>query len=349
MAFPGTYNINYYKGDTFEFRIFPKDANGAPFPLNNFTSAKFTIATTRGSSNLIEGYAVISQDNTSIECAITPAMSSQLLMSQSPYVYDVEIGRDSSPYDIIYTLLTGTIALTDQVTPLTDISPPQVVVNVPNNPTNLTHTVTNDSITIGWTEATTGDNPDEYNLYILPYTVDVGAITAALAGDPTDIIDAPATSYTFEGLDSETQYLVGVIASNSAGPASTLTALTNLGSPITTNPDLPDNPTDLVAAALSSSSIGAQWTAPEAGGTVEEYKIYIMEYTTDPVQIGIGYASGPVAEVDAATTQYLFTGLNPETGYLIAIRSSNVTGDAPLETALTNLLTGPITTPAEES
>jgi len=312
MAFPGTYNINYYKGDTFEFRIFPKDANGAAFPLNNFTSAKFTIAAARGSSTLIEGYAVISQDNQSIECAITPAVSSQLLMSQSPYVYDVEIGRDSSPYDIIYTLLTGTITLTDQVTPLTDISPPEVVVNIPNNPTGLTNTVTNDSITIGWTEPTTGDDPDEYNLYILPYTVDPVAITAALAGDPTDTIDAPATSHTFDGLDSETQYLV-------------------------------------IAAALSSSSIGAQWTAPETGGTVGKYKVYIMEYTTDPVQIAIGYAAGPVAEIDAPTTQHLFTGLNPETGYLIAIRSSNVTGDAPIETALTNLLTGAITTPAEES
>ncbi len=34
MAFPGTYNINYYKGDTYQFRIYPKDTAGYPFDLS---------------------------------------------------------------------------------------------------------------------------------------------------------------------------------------------------------------------------------------------------------------------------------------------------------------------------
>lgn len=349
MAFPGTYNINYYKGDTFEFRIYPKDANGNSFPLNNFTSAKFSIATARGSSSIIEGYAVISDDNTNIQCAITPAISAQLLMSSSPYVYDVEIGRDSDPYDIVYTLLTGTITLTDQVTPLTDIAP-EVTVTIPNNPTSLTNSVTSDSITIGWTEPTSGDDPDEYKVYILPYTIDVATITAALAGTPTDTVAAPATSYTFTGLDPETDYLVGVISSNSAGDASALTALTNLGVPITTSPDLPDNPSNLLAAALSSTSIGAQWTAPSTGGTVAEYKLYILPYTTDPTTIAVALSGAPTATIDASNTNHIFTGLTPLTGYLIGVRSSNETGDASIETILTNLLTGPIiTNPAESS
>lgn len=349
MAFPGTYNINYYKGDTFEFRIYPKDANGNAFPLNNFTSAKFSISTARGSSSVIEGYAVISADNTNVQCAISPAISAELLMSNSPYVYDVEIGRDSEPYDIVYTLLTGTITLTDQVTPLTDIAP-EVTVTVPNNPTSLTNSTTSSSITIGWTEPTTGDDPDQYKLYIIPYTVDVATITAALAATPEDIIDAPATSHTFTGLDPETDYLVGVIASNSAGDASALTALTNVGSPITTDQELPANPTNLLAAALTSTTIGAQWTAPTTGGTVEEYKLYIIPYTTDPATIGAALLSPPAETLDSTNTSYVFTGLTAETGYLVAIRSSNTAGDAPAETLLSNLLTGPITTtPAEGS
>ena len=34
MAFPGTYSINYYEGDRYEFVIYPKDAAGNVFNLN---------------------------------------------------------------------------------------------------------------------------------------------------------------------------------------------------------------------------------------------------------------------------------------------------------------------------
>lgn len=348
MSFPGTYNINYYKGDTFEFRIYPKDANGTAFPLNTFTSAKFSIATERGSSTIIEGYAALSNDNLYIQCAITPAISAQLLTANSPYVYDVEIGRDAEPYDIVYTVLTGTITLTEQVTPLTDIQPSET--QAPTNPTNLTATVTNNSITATWTEPTGGGTPDGYKLYIIPYTLDAGTIAAAFAAPPTDTIAAPATSYTYTGLDGETDYLVGIMAYNAVGDAPSETILNNLlTGPITTEPDLPNNPTDLVAAAIDANTIGASWTAPTTGGTPSQYKVYIMPYTTDPTQIALGFAAGPADTISATNTQYAFTGLTGETSYLIAIQSSNVTGDASLETVLSNLLTGPITTPPEGS
>lgn len=348
MAFPGTYNIKYYKGDTFEFRIFPKTPAGTPFPLTNYSSVRFSIATARGSSTIIQGFAEVSDDGQSVNCAITPAVSASLLTQNSPYVYDVEIGRDSEPYDFVYTLLTGTITLTEQVTPLSDIVT-EVTVTIPNNPTTLTSSVTNNSISIGWVEPITGDAPDQYNLYILPYTLDVNTITAALAGTPTATVDAPATGYTFTGLNSETEYLVGVIASNSAGPASTLTALTNLGVPIVTAPDLPNSPTDLQVGFIGSSAFGVSWTAPVSGGTVENYKLYIMPYTTDPNAILAAYLAGPTDTIAATQTSHVFFELQPETDYLVAIVSSNATGDSSLETALTNLLTGPITTTAEES
>lgn len=348
MSFPGTYNINYYKGDTFEFRIYPKDATGTAFPLNTFTSAKFSIATERGSSTIIEGYAALSEDNLYVQCAITPAISAQLLTANSPYVYDVEIGRDAEPYDIVYTVLTGTITITEQVTPLTDIQSPET--QPPTNPTNLTTTVTNNSITATWTEPTGGGAVEGYKLYIIPYTTDVVTIATAFAAPPTYTIDAPATSYTFTELDGETSYMVGIMAYNAAGDAPGETILNNLlTGPIITNPDLPDNPTDLVAGAISSNSISASWTAATTGGTPSQYKLYIFPYTTDPVTIGLAFAAGPVDTIDASTTEYLFTGLTAETGYLVAIQASNVTGDASAETALTSLLTGPIVTPPEAS
>ena len=53
MAFPATYNISYYAGDTYQFVIRPKNSNGSSFsmPLAIYTP-KFYISTTRGSSPL---------------------------------------------------------------------------------------------------------------------------------------------------------------------------------------------------------------------------------------------------------------------------------------------------------
>lgn len=47
MAFPGTFNFSYYRGDTYEFIVQPKDSLGGEFDLTDF-DAEFNIATARG-------------------------------------------------------------------------------------------------------------------------------------------------------------------------------------------------------------------------------------------------------------------------------------------------------------
>jgi hypothetical protein len=129
MAFPATYDFNYYKGDTFEFRIYPKKNDGTVFDLSAFyvptnfaslpddveldslpahapyDSAQFTIANARGSAatEVRKGFARVS--------------------------YDVEVRKPaglpgSGQYEIIQTLLTGTITVTDQVTGATPATQP---------------------------------------------------------------------------------------------------------------------------------------------------------------------------------------------------------------------------------
>lgn len=122
MAFPGTFNIDYYKGDTFEFRVYPKDSAGAAFPLEEYATGgetAFTIAPSRGALedplDAIEGYAVISADYEYVQCAITPANGAELTAGTT-YVYDVQISKTDAPYDFTFTLLTGSITITDQVT-----------------------------------------------------------------------------------------------------------------------------------------------------------------------------------------------------------------------------------------
>lgn len=113
MAFPGTYNINYYEGDTYQFNIYPKTANGAVFPLAGY-SAAFTIATSRGPNptTTIAATAQVSDDNTFVLCTISPA-TGRNLVAGTQYVYDVQI---SSGVNNVYTLLTGTLSVTADVT-----------------------------------------------------------------------------------------------------------------------------------------------------------------------------------------------------------------------------------------
>ena len=144
MAFPATYDFNYYKGDTFEFRIYPKKNDGTVFDLSQFyvptnfantpddvtdssapfDSAQFTIANARGASatQIIKCFARVSDDNTFVQCAIRPGLTEgDSLIAGTEYVYDVEVQKPagalgSGQYKVIQTLLTGKITITDQVT-----------------------------------------------------------------------------------------------------------------------------------------------------------------------------------------------------------------------------------------
>lgn len=112
MAFPGTYNFNYYKGDTYQFVIRPKNADGSAYDLNGYTGA-FTIATARGSAGTkYTAAASIDTVNNLVTCTISATVGATI-PAGSTYVYDVQISNLS---DIVHTLLTGTVSITEQVT-----------------------------------------------------------------------------------------------------------------------------------------------------------------------------------------------------------------------------------------
>lgn len=124
MAYPGTYNFNYYKGDTFEFKVYPKTSTGSAFDLTTYDSANggngaaFTLSTARGSagvSSKVICVATISLSDNSITCRIRPTDGIQL-DANTTYVYDVEISKGSGTSATVYTLLTGSIEVEDHVT-----------------------------------------------------------------------------------------------------------------------------------------------------------------------------------------------------------------------------------------
>jgi hypothetical protein len=89
MAFPGTYNFNYYRGDTNQFVIRPKNANGSAFDLTGYT-AQFKIANRSGSTGTqYEAQAVVDTVNDLVTCTILPGVGRQL--SAGTFVYDVQI------------------------------------------------------------------------------------------------------------------------------------------------------------------------------------------------------------------------------------------------------------------
>jgi hypothetical protein len=125
MAFPGELNINYYKGDTHEFKVYPQKTDGSIFSLNDYSNATFTIATERGTNptgttsmpaGKVFGSAIISTDGTYITCAITPENGAQM-DSSITYEYDIQVyAQGPGTYDKIFTLLTGSISVTEDVT-----------------------------------------------------------------------------------------------------------------------------------------------------------------------------------------------------------------------------------------
>jgi len=114
MAFPGTYNFNYYRGDTSQFVIRPKTANGGTFDLTGY-AAIFTIANVRGAgatqySNAQGIIAVANSTTDIVTCTINPAGGN--LLSAGTYVYDVQITNGTQ----VFTLLTGSILVEDDIT-----------------------------------------------------------------------------------------------------------------------------------------------------------------------------------------------------------------------------------------
>ena len=119
MAFPGTYNFNYYRGDTFQFIIRPKDGNGDPFPLDAYSvppaGANFTISSARGPNPAFtyNATAVVNPVDDIVTCTISPTTGRNLTTNRT-WFYDVQI-KDSASTNV-FTLLTGQITVTDDIT-----------------------------------------------------------------------------------------------------------------------------------------------------------------------------------------------------------------------------------------
>lgn len=309
MAFPGKYDIQYYKGDTFEFRIYPKDTSGQPFNLDNYSTAKFTISNYAGEAVAgktkvtINAYATVDDSKEFILCAIRPVDAAAML-NYSSFVYDIEISRTSGNYDYVYTLVSGTVSVTEQVT-LSAITP------VPNQPgALLLSDITYSQVTCTWSAPVGGAAATGYKISVL-----------SDKDDPTSVIGSPVTvsastfTHTFNGLSASTEYGFLVVATNSGGDSA------GSGNYTTTAIALPNAPGALVLSDVTSVSVTCTWSAPTGGSSYLGYAIAVLSNPLDPTSI-----IGEPVQLPANVTTYTFTGLTPATVYGFGVVAFNTSG-----------------------
>jgi hypothetical protein len=115
MSFPGNYNIRYYKGDLYQFVIRPKTTAGDIYPVDSITyDAYFRISTSRDGLAIDTDEGSTAIGDNSITCEIRPDVGNSLTPGTT-YYYDVSI-QDKENANIVYTLLTGTISVTGDIT-----------------------------------------------------------------------------------------------------------------------------------------------------------------------------------------------------------------------------------------
>lgn len=113
MAFPKTHNLEYYRGDTFEFIVDVKNQDGSDFALSGFETYTFKIANQRGAGATQYTGTAIKVDPASVKCTITATVGRTLAAGQ--YFYDVQITDTTPTPNIIFTILTGILNVTDDV------------------------------------------------------------------------------------------------------------------------------------------------------------------------------------------------------------------------------------------
>jgi hypothetical protein len=133
----------------------------------------------------------------------------------------------------------------------------------------------------------------------------------------TQTFNAPATSYTITGLQSEMTYNISLFATNADGNSESDTI------EYTTMSSILDPPTDLSDSGRTTSSITVGFTEPV--GLVDSYTITAIPTSGETV----------IQTFNAPEYEYTITGLQPTMVYTISMVSTNSDGDSLSSTTIT--------------
>ena len=183
---------------------------------------------------------------------------------------------------------------------------------VPDPPTGLAATANGISrIDLAWTA------PDEDGgAAVTAYRIEVSTTRGATWTTLQANTGTTATAYSHDGLPPATRrdYRVSAINRVGAGEPSNVANAT-------TDADLPDPPTNLVAAADGSSRIELSWTKPSYTGGVA-----ITGYRIEVSEDGGAKWTVHVRDTDSDRTEYTHSGLNPASTRYYRVSTINEAG-----------------------
>lgn len=177
-------------------------------------------------------------------------------------------------------------------------------------PTSLTLAPVNPTtLTSGWTLAAAPDH-SLVELFAGP----------EVTGAPIESSEAPSSTVTadFDGLEPNQEYTLQVSAVNDVGSKNP-SRVTGMTTPLA--------PVDLELVAAGSDELKVTWAA---GGSLDAYRVSLVAQ-----QSASGAGSGTAelaseaasANLPADATSYTFTGLEPESDYLVTVEAVNALGD----------------------
>jgi hypothetical protein len=176
----------------------------------------------------------------------------------------------------------------------------------PGQPTNVSATAGNASVSLSWSAPTSGGTPASY--IITPY---IGTVA-----QPTTTVAGTVTSTNLTGLTNGTTYTFTVTGTNAngTGPAS---VASNAVTPNNTPPGAPTG----VSASPASGQANVTWTAPtNTGGSA------LTGYTVTPFA---GTTAGTPVQVGASATSANVSGLTNGTAYTFTATATNGNGTGP--------------------
>ncbi len=192
--------------------------------------------------------------------------------------------------------------------------------SVPDAPINLSANVlTTSSIELTWIDKS--DNEDFFRLF-----KKIGSDS----WQPLTDLPANTSSYTDTGLDIGTEYCYKIRAFNTIGGSEEYS-----NTCITIETVVPDSPTELTTAVLSSSSIKIQWT--DNADNEAQFKLFRKTGTNSWTT---------VTTLKKNTTSYTDTGLSSGVNYCYKIRAFNTAGAS---VSFSNVACQPIHTQVPES
>ena len=183
---------------------------------------------------------------------------------------------------------------------------------VPDAPTGLGATANGISqIDLAWT-APTIDGGAPVTGYRIEVSTTRGATWRTLEANTGNT----AAAYSHTGLDPATRRDYRVSAINRVGAG-----LPSNVADATTDPDLPDPPTDLTANARGASAIDLSWSEPDYTGGVE-----ITGYRIEVSEDGGTTWTVHVSDTDSDDMDYAHTGLDPASTRHYRVSAINVAG-----------------------